>query len=108
MDPKNIAVLEEHIRHWHMIKFTGSFNMNYEVKQAIHRVWKEELKATYNENLWCGNCVVNMMKVIYGHYERTAPNPILESVLTSTTLINENSKDFQAKKQPRKSKSNKG
>src|SRR6476620_9603305 len=32
MDPKNIAVLEAHIRHWHMIKFTGSFNMNYEVK----------------------------------------------------------------------------
>lgn len=109
MKSQSIAVLEKYISHWHQLRDTGSFNIPYNVKEEIHQVWMEELKPPYRENLWCGNCVSNLMRTIYGHYERTVPNAIIKSVIQSQTFYpNGEDKSIKPTRKPRKSKNDKG
>lgn len=109
MKPENIAVLEKYIQHWHRIKFIGDLNMPMYIREQINKVYEDELKPNIKESLWCGTCVINMMKNIYNHYERTAPKPILENTLVSTTFYpNGQNQNNKPPRKPRKPKNDKG
>ncbi|RYZ89384.1 MAG: hypothetical protein EOP04_06975 [Proteobacteria bacterium] len=116
MKAENIATLERHIRHWHMLKYTGSLNVPYHIRKEIHQVWREEANPKHDESLYCGQCVANMLKMIYTHYEKTVPNAITESVLEQKTTYNlkthantyANDKNIQPPAKPNKSPRHKG
>jgi hypothetical protein len=71
MKETSIAILEKHKQHWHTLKHAGYVNnLQYPVKLDIQKVIQDEQDPNYHENLWCPECLVNMIKRAYTMYER--------------------------------------
>lgn len=70
MKPENTAYLEAHRGVWTMYeKAQIIVHMDQALKEGLLRVIREEFDPGYLANLWCGSCVVDMLKYVYTQYE---------------------------------------
>ncbi len=68
--PEHIEVLEKHKEHWTSLKEAGFMrNIDRPVFDALQKVHNEAIAIVHFTH-WCGECVAEMVKIIYGHYER--------------------------------------
>jgi hypothetical protein len=71
MKPENTAYLEVHRGIWTMYeKAQIVVHIDEATKQGLLRVIHEEFDSAYLVNLWCGACVVDMLKYVYTQYEQ--------------------------------------
>lgn len=79
MKPENITFLEQHRGIYDMLIRSGELrHMDGNTRDGILRVIKEEWSPTYMINLWCGECVCDMVKHAYNwldKYLATLPPP---------------------------------
>jgi hypothetical protein len=71
MKATSIEILERYKQHWHTLKHAGYIIHldNYKIKE-VESVYKEELDPKYSVSAWCQDCVGDMFKRIYTHYEK--------------------------------------
>ena len=71
MKPENTAYLEAHRGIWTMYERAKIItHMDQSVKDGLLRVIREEFDPGYLVNMWCGVCVVDMLKYVYTQYDK--------------------------------------
>lgn len=96
MKQSSIEILEKHKHHWFTLKNAGYINnLDYPVKLEIQSVIQAELDPHYHENLWCGECLTNMIRRIYTHYEKYLES---QQVEVNPDLNKHTGKDYSPEK----------
>jgi len=70
MQQHNIDTLEKH-RHFHdtLIKAFYVKGLNYQEKEDMLRVYREEWAPNANPDLWCGECIADFIKDLYKRFD---------------------------------------
>lgn len=71
MKASNTAFLEAHRGIWTMYQRAQIVvHIDAATKDGLLRVIHEEFDPGYLVNMWCGACVIDMLKYVYGQYEQ--------------------------------------
>lgn len=69
MQQSSIDILEKHYHYWITLRDADYIKyMDYQVKQELLSVACKEI-GLCNVSLWCGNCLAEMIRSIYRHYD---------------------------------------
>lgn len=81
MKAESIQILEKHRAHWLTLRDAGYIKqIEYKDKKELLQVYQDEIDPKEHTNLWCGECVVIMIRRLYTTYENqrvqvTIPTP---------------------------------
>lgn len=71
MTQESIDFLEANKHHWEIFQRAGTLRMlDHQTKQGFLDVIHREWDGGYVTSLWCGECVVNMLKFCYIQYNK--------------------------------------
>ena len=75
--PEHIEILEKHREHWDTLTGAGYMrNLDNPVKQELQRVFNEAV-GPQRFTLWCNDCVVDMVRLLYTNYEAAHPSVVV-------------------------------
>lgn len=98
MTPENKQFLDDNRHHYDtLIKAFYLRGLSGETRQRMQDIMAKEFQPGYHTDLWCGNCVTEMVRSLYTHYDNwlavqpvEAPAPIPpvepEPVITKATF----------------------
>lgn len=71
MTPEDKQFLDDH-RHHHDTLMRAGFvqNLDYRVKEQMQTIISRYFQPGYTATLWCGDCVAEMIKICYRHYDK--------------------------------------
>jgi hypothetical protein len=63
-------------RHHHTLLIRAGYmkHVDHSFKEGLLGVIRIEFQAGYNANLWCGDCVADMIKFAYTQYDKYLTN----------------------------------
>ena len=71
MKPESIQILEKHAEHWRTLSKAGYVkHLDHTTKKELEKVYQDEIDPTFHGTLWCGECVVEMIRKVYTRYEK--------------------------------------
>lgn len=89
MKPENIVTLEKH-RHHHdtLVRAFYVKGLNSAEKEDMLRVMREEFAPMANPDMWCGECIAEFIKDLYGRFDRyLGERPVVVDPVESDAII---------------------
>lgn len=73
MSPENTNFLNENRFHYDILVRAGYVKqIDYGVRERLLKIIQQEFDPGYMANLWCGDCVMSMIKFCYEQYDKRA------------------------------------
>ena len=69
MTEQEMAFLEANIINFEAITLGFTRNIDRDVLEEYANLYRKYLNKDFSLNLWCGNCVFDMLKRLSAHYE---------------------------------------
>ncbi len=69
MTPSNAQYLADNRHQYETFLQAGYLNLVNGEKDQFLRIMREEWQPGYHTSLWCGKCVVEMVKLVYRLYD---------------------------------------
>jgi len=84
MKPDNKAFLEANAIHGRNARNDYFRNLGWETRQRFEQIMSEEFRPGYRADLGCDRCALEMIKILYTHFEEWKNAQTKEAVVLET------------------------